>query len=227
MIIAIEGGVGAGKTTLLKGLAQALPDCVIIPEYFDIIPEDEHLPLLAMSEEAKLKKFLEVEKERYSIVEKGNSGTYILDRSFLTLLSYQHGIRRFKQLPSYLLSPEHMKNNFVLPDIVIHLDVDDGKRRKRVEERENEVLPILLDADFCQRVRDFFDAHVHATHYKKIDTTKISKKEVFERAMEFINSYSPQMNQKEIEFSNVAQSIKDKPSHLPKSKTRPPNPPTI
>ena len=40
-VIALNGPVGSGKTTLLNELKTRLPNCYIIPEYIDILPDAE------------------------------------------------------------------------------------------------------------------------------------------------------------------------------------------
>lgn len=202
MIIAIEGGVGAGKTTLLKNLSKA-PSVVTMPEYFDIIPSEEHDYILSLSKREQLDIFLDIEKQRLSALNDSycQETLYILDRSFLSLLSFQHAIGQLHTLPSFIFTANHMFNNFILPDAVLHLDVDYELRKERVGQRDHDVSSVLLEVDFVRRTRDFLDAVGSSVSYKRIDTTQISPEEVLLQALAFINKCEPATNLQLSQFS--------------------------
>jgi len=208
MIVAIEGGVGVGKTTLLNGLIQTYSNSLKVPEYFDIIPKEEHDSVLSLSEDEKLKLFLRLEESRKSFLDTSGETLYFVDRSFLTLFSYQYAIGRFSLLDNEIFTSAQMRNNFILPDLIINLDVDNNIRRKRVNQRGFEVFPLLLESDFNRKNTNFIRAYSEACSFLDLDTSYLTPEEVLDEAQLVIQA-TQQSNDSTLgnNFSKISMSL--------------------
>lgn len=218
VIVAIEGGVGSGKSTLLEKLKSTFPDFLAVPEYFSMISDSKAEGVLALTEDEKFSLFLKLEKERLDNFKRSGHAHAILDRSFLSLMSYQHAVGRYDTLDQSLLEKDHIEDNYIVPDLVIHLDVDDSVRRQRVEQRGFEVLPLLLEPRYNDSIRDFYDDVCGAVQVLHIDTTVMPADSVADMVIEAIRT-ARDVENKASKFAVTMQAFSDPMAVRPDSPT--------
>ena len=154
MIIALEGGICSGKTTLAKQLE--IKGFFSVPEYMDIITpqEQKELDTLISQDKSALPFFLRMEKRRKELygaqcLQKDS----VLDRSYLTLFAYEFA----KNNQYSALSELVQKENVIIPDLIIFLDVNDQVRRQRCINRGDIDMPkIFLNSEFNRNLKKFF-----------------------------------------------------------------------
>ena len=153
MIIALEGGICSGKTTLAKQLEKR--GFFNVPEYMDIITpqEQQELDTLISQDKSALPFFLKMEKRRKELYgSQSLQRDSVLDRSYLTLFAYE-----FAKNNTYPALDLASKENVIIPDLIIFLDVNDQLRKQRSQERKDVDMPeIFLNSEFNQRLKTFF-----------------------------------------------------------------------
>lgn len=156
MIIALEGGVCSGKTTLAKQLGQN--GFFVVPEYMDIITpqEQKELDILSLQGKSALPFFLKMEKSRKELYNKQCiQQDVVLDRSYLTLFAYEFA----KNNKDFSLDSMEVfsKEEVIIPDLIIFLNVNDQLRQKRSFERGDINMPkIFLNSEFNHSLKTFF-----------------------------------------------------------------------
>lgn len=156
MIIALEGGICSGKTTLANQLGQN--GFFVVPEYMDIITpqEQKELDVLSLQRKCALPFFLKMEKRRKELYNKQCvQKDVVLDRSYLTLFAYEFAKNNQNlSLDSMKMPP---KEEVIVPDLIIFLDVNDQLRQKRSIERGDIDMPkIFLNSGFNHSLKAFF-----------------------------------------------------------------------
>lgn len=96
-VVAFEGLPFAGKTTTIKRLASALSSAVVVPEYHDVISEQERkrlsVPPASVAEQrARLDRYAEIEQVRWETLH-SHADIILVDRSYLSLLAYAKALR--------------------------------------------------------------------------------------------------------------------------------------
>ena len=153
MIIALEGGICSGKTTLAKQLEKK--GFFYIPEYMDIITpqEQKELNALISQDKSALLFFLKMEQRRkYLYGSQSLQKNSVLDRSYLTLFAYE-----FAKNNKYPNLDLPLKENVIMPDLIIFLDINDQLRKQRSLKRKDVDMPeIFLNSEFNRRLKTFF-----------------------------------------------------------------------
>lgn len=153
MIIALEGGICSGKTTLAKQLEKR--GFFYIPEYMEVIipQEQKELDNLISQGKSALPFFLKMEKRRKDLYDlQSLRRDSVLDRSYLTLFAYEFA--KNNKCPTLDLA---LKENVIIPDLIIFLDVADKIRKQRSFERRDIDMPeIFLNSEFNRRLKTFF-----------------------------------------------------------------------
>ena len=185
-IIAIEGPCAAGKSSCIQQLTSNL-GVHSIQEYNDYSYSPPVFPptSIKMIWEG-MKIFVKLEEQRLEdltkLVEGPNPAYTLLDRSFLTILAFRHGIIPLididiqEELESYWIN-NSMK---ILPNIVIILGVSHSQQLKRTHRIQEKYLPILLDETFNLRSTNYMIGFCirHEIQYFYIDTDEKSIKDI-------------------------------------------------
>ena len=130
MIVAIEGPNFAGKTTMVESLQELFIknniSCTVIPEYVDLIGDENKQPDRPFKNKDEMKKegdfYIGLEKKIQNMLSNCKSEIIIRDRTFFTCLTYARlsknpvSEKMFKQ---YICS-----KNYIYPDLIIFLDID-------------------------------------------------------------------------------------------------------
>lgn len=129
-IIAIEGIVGAGKTLLVEYMKKRRFVDEIIPEY-TILAKKDSLPVFSPN-----KKILEQSTCFYAGIElsrqkellyltKKRSRTILLDRSELSILSFNYAVEKRYSLQGLFTQTQDCLNNVMIfyPNVYIYLDI--------------------------------------------------------------------------------------------------------
>jgi MoaA/NifB/PqqE/SkfB family radical SAM enzyme/thymidylate kinase len=144
MIIAIEGPNVAGKTTLVKALHDRFLregiSCEIVPEYVDLIGDENRQPDRPFNCKRDLRLegefYIDLEQQLQRRIRNSKADLIIRDRSFYTCLAYAElsGNPVSRQMfDEYLKTPEYLH-----PDLILYLDIDLASPlyERRLEQRK-------------------------------------------------------------------------------------------
>lgn len=156
--VGIEGMVGAGKTTLFRALVNN--GIVGVEEYWEYAQKlgISFPPQPRSVSEAKnnFEFFLGLEKKRRTdldlVVGPEESTTVILDRTYLTLVAFEAGIRALTEIDIFDWSFERTleeMNNLIRPDHILFLKLNPKEALERIERAEMETPRVQLSDAFC------------------------------------------------------------------------------
>jgi|GEM_PF-1778132 len=129
MYLALEGGVCSGKSTLSYLLSRQ-KHIGRVPEYFELITEQQQDELLALDQQSQLQFLLQLERERCSTHFMGIRPR-VADRSILTMIATQYAL--------YHTGNDHALNELfiiqqdahLIPNIIVFLDIPHEERIAR------------------------------------------------------------------------------------------------
>lgn len=163
LVYAIEGPVCAGKSTLIERCKR--DGIKTIPEYGEyVIAASKSFPNFPPKDEEEAKKnfqfLLDIEALRQQEHEAGKSSLTALDRSILTLISFEAGAARLTGINIFDWAlDEAIKNRagVIFPDHVFYIDIPMDIARRRAELAGMGTSPFLFSKDFNDGVRVAFD----------------------------------------------------------------------
>lgn len=161
--IAVEGGVCTGKTTIVGELATkgvgVLVEYTDLPEY---VGHPDHWPRTASQLASRLDHFLSLEQTRH-IRSPRSIQPIVADRSLLSLVAFEYGLRAagWSAFPDACL--EHLTSAIVdtpglVPKLIMVLETPIAIRRARAKTAGMAIRAPLLDLDFINGERLFFES---------------------------------------------------------------------
>jgi thymidylate kinase len=105
--------------------------------------------------------FFELETRRKQDMENSGNSQTALDRSIYTLLAFEVGASRLTGiniLPWAIEYLEEHRDEIIIPEQVVYMDVPAEVSRKRATEGNIPIAPFLLTDEFNSGFRDFFVA---------------------------------------------------------------------
>lgn len=170
LVVAVEGLCFAGKTTLITALASTARDaddaCVVaMPEYSDLAELPPFPPADIDAVSAALHHFLVVERNRAALATASRATVALCDRSPLSLIAYEHGVRtlRIPRDPSQaieLFAAASDCGEILTPHAYIHLRTDPvttALRQARRAPIRSHLLDPNVQADMDDIYRSYLD----------------------------------------------------------------------
>lgn len=153
-VIGLEGGICAGKTTLGRSLSTAL-GLPYVPEYMDLLTASEIAHLQSLDYRASFHFFLLLNRRRDNLY--ALPGGVILDRTFLTLLSFNYAMMRLGHISDFSdINQALAHESFCWPTIVLFLRVSETERQRRFHATRLSIPFPFLDSGFNDHLNAFF-----------------------------------------------------------------------
>lgn len=161
-VVALEGPVCAGKTTVIEKLRN--PSAAVVGEYSEyVVSATRDFPKFPPADEKAAKDsfrfFFELEVKRKQNMDASGGNIVLLDRSIYTLLAFEVGASRLTGINILPWAVEYLEKNrdeIIIPEQVIYMDVPAEVSRRRAEEGGILIAEFLLTNEFNEGFKDFF-----------------------------------------------------------------------
>lgn len=165
-VVVVEGLCFAGKTTLANTVA-ADAGVATVSEYADLADLPPFPPANAEAVAAALHHFLAVERDRAALAAASGAAVVLCDRSPLSLIAYEHGMRtlgipRDPILAIDVFAAASDRGEILTPHAYIHLHIDPGAAHHRQAAQRAPIRPHLRDPQVQADMDNFYRRYLDA-----------------------------------------------------------------
>jgi thymidylate kinase len=162
-IYALEGTVHSGKTTLLRYIQNRHTELQTLDEYIEYTTSGfPSAPTNLIEASEAVGFFLDIDRLRS--LEIRQHGSVILDRSVLSILGYEFAIdKMFPSVNYWDATLQVLRDqDWTWPEVCVYLKIDDPTLAYRHSLIGIDYQPILLNSEFNQYLRQFYEFEIEA-----------------------------------------------------------------
>jgi thymidylate kinase len=156
-LVAIEGGMCAGKTTISDSLGVRF-GLLRLPEYFEMVSEEERAALESMTPIQRFEFFLGIDRKRSRLI-KMTDGVQVADRCVFSMLATEFALWRLGIIADIDHALSRLEDSVASwPCRIVFLDVSDAEREMRYRRRPHAgYAHLFLRPDFNRYFKHFFE----------------------------------------------------------------------
>lgn len=173
MIIALEGGVCSGKTTLCRRLQET--GFIHVNEHMTFLTSADWETFRQTDPTRRIDFLLTVEEKRQALMARllDMGRNIVLDRTFLSLYAFEYAKGRFEKAAEF----KEKQKQFLNPDLILFLSVDEQTRRRRSAQRGDSFTAesdFFLQDSFNNGLKTFFKENQSDFHVRFLDSSCLS-----------------------------------------------------